>query len=159
MAFWGAPTPNEHQAEDCVRAAVEIQRAVQAINDERARENARRAEENTRRIADGRPALPPLRLLSIGTGINTGQVIVGLMGSDAHIVNYTVFGREVNLASRLEGQSGSGRIYIGEATFMDLQLDDPALASTCVELDPITVKGFRSAVKVYEVPWRPVPAP
>ena len=159
MAFWGAPTPNEHQAEDCVRAAVEIQRAVQAINDERARENARREEENTRRIADGRPALPPLRLLSIGTGINTGQVIVGLMGSDAHIVNYTVFGREVNLASRLEGQSGSGRIYIGEATFLDLQLDDPALASTCVELDPITVKGFRSAVKVYEVPWRPVPAP
>jgi class 3 adenylate cyclase len=38
------------------------------------------------------------------------------MGSDAHILNYTVFGREVNLASRLEGVSGHGRIVISETT-------------------------------------------
>ena len=154
MAFWGAPTPNEHHAAACVRAAVEIQRSIQAINDGRALENKRREQENPRRLAEGQPALPALRQLSLGTGINTGQVIVGLMGSIAHIVNYTVFGREVNLASRIEGQSGRGRIYIGEATFLDLQRDDPALASSCLELAPITVKGFRSAVKVYEVPWR-----
>ena len=64
----------------------------------------------------------------MGSGINTGIAIVGLMGSEAHIVNYTVFGREVNLASRLEGVSGHGRIIIGEATYAALQRDDPKLA-------------------------------
>ena len=33
--------------------------------------------------------------------------------------------------------------------------DDPALAATCLALAPEKVKGFREAVKVYEVPWRP----
>lgn len=155
MAFWGAPTPNERHAAACVRAAVEIQRVIDAINARRARENSRRTGENIRRVQAGLLPLPPLRQLSLGTGINTGHVIVGLMGSDAHIVNYTVFGREVNLASRLEGQSGRGRIFVGEATYRDLQREDPSLAAACVELEPIAVKGFRSQVKVYEVPWRP----
>jgi hypothetical protein len=37
--------------------------------------------------------------------------------------------------------------------------DDPALAATCVELPPRDLKGFRAAVKAYEVPWRPSGAP
>ena len=76
------------------------------------------------------------------------------MGSDAHILNYTVFGREVNLASRLEGASGRGRIFISQSTFEQLQRDDPALAATCIGLAPIHVKGIRTLVQVYEVPWR-----
>ena len=85
------------------------------------------------------------------------------MGSDATILNYTVFGREVNLASRLEGASGRGRILISEATLLDLKRDDPELAATCVAQAPITPKGFRQPIKIYEVPWKPaqkeVPAP
>jgi class 3 adenylate cyclase len=80
---------------------------------------------------------------------------VGLMGSAAEMQNYTVFGREVNLASRLESASGRGRIFIGQTTYEFLQRDDPALAATCVELPPRDLKGFRAAVKAYEVPWRP----
>ena len=76
------------------------------------------------------------------------------MGSDAHLVNYTVFGREVNLASRLESVSGRGRIVISEATYRGLQRDDPVLASICVALPAVTVKGIRTAVNIYEVPWR-----
>ena len=53
----------------------------------------------------------------MGSGINTGVATAGLMGSDETIVNYTVFGREVNLASRLEGVSGHSRIIIGQATY------------------------------------------
>ena len=98
--------------------------------------------------------------LKLGTGINSGLVTVGLMGSDAHILNYTVFGREVNLASRLEGVSGHGRIVISEATYKDLQRDDPALAASCIELEPVKLKGFKEAVKNYAVPWLPAaPAP
>jgi adenylate cyclase len=154
MAFWGAPTPNEKHALTCVRAAIDAQRAVYALNQERVAENKRREAENAQRASAGQPALPLLKILSMGTGINTGTVTIGLMGSEHHISNYTVFGRDVNLAARLEGHSGRGRIFIGEATYLELLKDDSALAATCTEQAPITFKGFRTAVKTYEVPWK-----
>lgn len=153
MAFWGAPTPNERHAVSCVRAAIEAQRAIDVLNRQRAAENDRRERENAQRASQAIPPLPLLKTLTMGAGINTGIVTHGLMGSERHIYNYTVFGRDVNLAARLEGLSGSGRILIGETTYRALQRDDPALAATCRELAPATVKGFRTAVKVFEVPW------
>jgi class 3 adenylate cyclase len=98
--------------------------------------------------------LPSLELLSMGSGINTGIVTVGLMGSEQHTFNYTVFGREVNLAARLEGLSGHGRILIGEGTYQALLRHNPDLAKSCQALAPANVKGFRTAVRIYEVPWR-----
>ena len=76
------------------------------------------------------------------------------MGSAAEMQNFTVFGREVNLASRLENASGRGRIFIGELTYQHVLAEDPVLAATCVELPPRDLRGFRTAVKAYEVPWR-----
>ena len=154
MAFWGAPTENHRHAATCVRAAIDAQRAVANLNRERAEENARRVAEAEARRSAGLGPRPQLPLLQLGTGINTGMVIVGLMGSEAKTRNYTVFGREVNLASRLEGHSGAGRILISEATFEHLRRDDAELASRCVAWEPITVKGFRNALKVFEVPWK-----
>ena len=106
------------------------------------------------RAAAGKPALPLLTLLSLGSGINTGIVTVGLVGSDVHGMNYTVFGREVNLASRLEGVSGRGRIIISDTTYLELGRLDPELAATCIELPPREIKGFRDPVNIYEVRWR-----
>ncbi|MGH7950963.1 MAG: CHASE2 domain-containing protein [Limisphaerales bacterium] len=154
MAFWGAPTPNEKHALACVRAAIDAQRAIDELNRKRHAENPKIEQENRERVSAGLPPKTPLRALQVGTGINTGLVTVGLMGSDAHILNYTVFGREVNLASRLESVSGSGRVIISDTTYNQLLRHDPALASTCVELFPVTVKGIRAAVRIYEVPWR-----
>jgi class 3 adenylate cyclase len=91
--------------------------------------------------------------LQLGTGINTGYVTVGLMGSK-DLLNYTVFGREVNLASRLEGVSGSGRIIISATTYYHLLRRDSELASTCKEMFPAKLKGFQDAVRNYEVPWQ-----
>jgi class 3 adenylate cyclase/CHASE2 domain-containing sensor protein len=163
MAFWGAPTPNRSHALSCVRAAMEAQRAVYNLNCERKAENQKRSAENPGRLALGFPALPILPILFLGTGINTGVATVGLMGSAAQAVvrqgSYTVFGREVNLASRLEGLSGRGRIYISQSTYDHLRRDDPALAGACVSLPPVSVKGIRGAVQVYEVPWLPPGAP
>jgi adenylate cyclase len=159
MAFWGAPVPNELHAVAGVRAAIDAQRAMYALNQERFAENKRREQQNAARTAAGLPPLPPLPLLALGTGINTGVAIVGLMGSEAHTFNYTVFGREVNLASRLEGVSGRGRIIIGETTYRHLQRFAPELAAACTALPPVTVKGIQKPVAIYEVAWKtPVPA-
>jgi class 3 adenylate cyclase len=158
MAFWGAPTPNEKHASDCVWAAIDAQRAIHDLNERRTAQNTVRETENRARLSAGMPPKPPLRALQLGTGINTGLATVGLMGSDAHILNYTVFGREVNLASRLESVSGSGRIIISDTTYNHLLREDPALASTCIEMFPVTVKGIRDAVRIYEVPWQTPPS-
>jgi len=154
MAFWGAPTPNEKHALACVRAAIDTQRAIHELNQKRLAENPTREAENRVRVSASLPPLPQFTALQLGTGINTGLVTVGLMGSEAHQYNYTVFGREVNLAARLENVSGSGRIIISDTTYKCLRRDDPALAATCVEMSPVTPKGFLNPVRVYEVPWQ-----
>jgi len=154
MAFWNAPVPNERHALACVRAAIEAQQVIHALNQKRLAQNASREIENRARLSAGLPPKPPLTALQLGTGINTGSVTVGLMGSDAHILNYTIFGREVNLASRLEGVSGSGRIIISVTTYNHLLRHDPALAATCAELPSVTVKGIKAAVRIFEVPWQ-----
>jgi class 3 adenylate cyclase/CHASE2 domain-containing sensor protein len=154
MAFWGAPKPNPSHAVACVRAAIQAQRAVYELNRQRSAENKTRELENLTRVSAGLPPKPLLPILLLGSGINTGMATVGLMGSAAEMQNYTVFGREVNLASRLESASGRGRIFIGQTTYQHVLRDDPALAATCVELPPRDLKGFRTAVRAYEVPWR-----
>lgn len=159
MAFWGAPVANETHAVDCVRAAIDSQLAIYELNQQRARENEERKKRNETLAEEGGEPLPMLPLLSLGSGINTGWAIVGLMGSDATILNYTVFGREVNLASRLEGASGRGRIFIGEATYLELKRHAPDLAAKCVPQNPIIPKGFRNPIAIYEAPWKPSPPP
>jgi adenylate cyclase len=155
MAFWGAPTPTEKQALCCVRSAIDAQRAVFELNKQRVTENQKRELENMARISAGLTPKPILPILLLGSGINTGMATAGIMGSEQDRINYTIFGREVNLASRLESLSGRSRILISEMTYNHLHRDDPALAATCNALPDLQkLKGFGAAVKVYEVPWR-----
>jgi class 3 adenylate cyclase len=76
------------------------------------------------------------------------------MGSDAHVYNYTVFGRDVNIASRLEGCAGGDKIIVGEGTYAELLNYDPELASHCIELEPVLVRGIAMPVKIFEVQWQ-----
>lgn len=153
MAFWGAPTADPAHALQAVQAAIALQRAVEALNRDRLAENSRRQQQNSSRAQRGEAPLPLLPVLSLGIGINTGVATVGLMGSVAHILNYTVFGREVNLASRLENLSAGGQILIGEATFRQIAKTDPDLAAKCVPMPPTTLKGFRDPVAFYKLLW------
>jgi adenylate cyclase len=153
MAFWGAPIPDDQHARHCVQAAIEAQRAILELNRQRTEQNGQLEQRNRARAAAGLPPAPSLATLTLGMGINTGYVTVGLMGSEDHLLNFTVFGHEVNLASRLEHEAGRGSILISEATFAQLQRGDPALARRCVPLKPVMVKGIRDAVKIYEVTW------
>ncbi len=154
MAFWGAPISNPRHTVDAVVAAVDAQLAVERLNRHRDRQNEEIRKENLERATRGELPMPIHPILNLGSGLNSGNVTFGIMGSEAHIVNCTVFGREVNLASRFESASGHARILIGEATFREIERHAPSLAAVCVELPPIPVKGFRLPVPVYEVPWR-----
>ncbi len=84
MAVWGAPLPSDDHAAKACAAALDMEAALPAIR-------ARWAELGVDR-------------LDIGLGINTGQMIVGNMGSKRRF-DYTVIGDEVNVAARLEGQT------------------------------------------------------
>jgi len=150
MAFWGAPAQISNHSELCVRAAIESQKAIEQLNISREQENKKRELIAKQENSD----YEPLPLLKLGTGINTGYVIVGLMGSEEHILNYTVFGRDVNLASRLESVSGYARIIISDSTYEELKQKAPQLAELCVKLDPVHVKGIKEAVNIYEVKWQ-----
>jgi adenylate cyclase len=154
MAVWGAPVANPRHAVDCVRAAIAAQRAIHALNTRHAEFNGQRELENAARVSAGLEPRRLLPLLQLGSGINTGMAVAGYMGSASETKSYTVFGGEVNLASRLEGLSGRGRIFISETTYAHLLRDDPELARTCVLQEPKTVKGISKPVTVYEVPWR-----
>lgn len=152
MAFWGAPSANPDHAIDAVRSAIDAQKALKRLNEARMLENEKR-QFAFEQAGKGQATLNLLPILSMGTGINTGRVTVGLMGSEEHILNYTVFGREVNLASRLEGAAGAGKILITESTHAMLKSRLPELAEACVRLEPLNLKGITHPVNVLEVPW------
>ncbi len=127
MAFWNAPLDDPDHAVHAVSAALDMLKTMDGLNEDLRAEAA---------AADRRYF--PLR---IGIGINTGDCVVGNMGSTSRF-DYSALGDAVNLAARLEGAS---KIYgvsllLGEETARAVS-DRHAV----LELDRITVKG-RAAV-------------
>lgn len=127
MAFWNAPLDNPNHAKDAAKTALSMLKELDNFNAEIK--------------VEGIPAF------GMGLGINTGDVVVGNMGSDQRF-DYTCLGDHVNLASRLEGQSKSYgvRIIIGPRTY-ELIKDE----YRCVELDCIAVKGKKQGVQIYTI--------
>jgi adenylate cyclase len=85
--------------------------------------------------------------LKIGIGINTGECIVGNMGSDI-LFDYTAIGDTVNLASRLEGTTKFYGVGIVVSEFTVSKTDGRFLFR---ELDLVRVKGKEKPVKIYEL--------
>ncbi|MFC3071883.1 CHASE2 domain-containing protein [Shinella pollutisoli] len=131
MAFWNAPLDDGRHAAHAVAAALDMLDAMTALNAELEREAA--------------AAGTAHHALRIGIGINTGDCVVGNMGSSQRF-DYSVLGDAVNLASRLEGASKAYGVplLIGERTATLAAADFAVL-----ELDRITVKGRTSAAPVF----------
>ncbi len=86
--------------------------------------------------------------LAVGIGINSGEAVMGAMGS-VNRMDYTVLGNTVNLGARLCSAAGKHQILVSEAVFLNLERKIPA-----VELDSIQVKGIQDRVQIYEIDWQ-----
>lgn len=85
--------------------------------------------------------------LAVGIGINSGEVVMGAMGSENRM-DYTVLGSTVNLGARLCSAAGKHQILVSNAVFMNLERKIRAK-----ELEAIQVKGVAKPVQIYEINW------
>ncbi len=125
MAVFGAPLPQPNHAEAAVRTAVEIQEEIKKI-------------EKKWLALIGRK-------IEAGIAINTGEVIIGNIGSPERM-DYTAIGDAVNLTARLEEIAAAGEIIISGNTYSLVKnLVD------CQKMEPITIRGKKNPVAVYKV--------
>jgi PAS domain S-box-containing protein len=123
MAWFNAPIPQEDHALRAVRAALGIRAAVQRLIRE----------------------LPPEQHLHFGAGINFGEAVLGLVGTEKRL-EYTAIGDSVNTAKRIQENTAANQILISESTYQAV-----ADRITARPVDAIHAKGKREPVKVYEV--------
>jgi adenylate cyclase len=132
MVLFGAPIEEDagRQVQQCVAMACEMHRRTEKLS-QRWRE--------TGVLGDG---------VITRMGIHTGEATVGTFGSRAR-VEYTAFGRSVNLASRLERACEPGRILVSVDTWRYLA---GAIPGEC--RGKMTIKGFGETIEVYQIdPW------
>lgn len=125
FVMFGAPVSRPDDAQRAIACAIAMQQAMTTVN------------EQNHQI--GLPAI------EMGIGINTGEVVVGNVGSQRR-AKYTVIGRHVNLAARIESYTVGGQILVSEDTLKDANCDVQVQGELRVE-----PKGIRTPMTVYEV--------
>ncbi|HET7700033.1 MAG TPA: adenylate/guanylate cyclase domain-containing protein [Candidatus Limnocylindria bacterium] len=125
MAVFGAPLSHEDDAERAIRAALAMRDGIAKLNDDLERAHGVR--------------------LALRIGINTGEVVAGMLGGDVQSA-YTVVGDAVNTAQRLEAAAPLGQVIVSETT-RRLALH----AFEFERLDPVQLKGKATAVAAYRV--------
>ncbi len=125
MAVWGAPVAQEDHAARALAAAEDMMRFLETAN-ESFREKYGAS-------------------IELGIGINSGEVLVGNIGSDKRM-EYTVIGDTVNVAARLEAIARPNQVLVAEATRV--------LVADAFELQPLgerALTGRSATTKVYEL--------
>jgi len=127
MAFFGAPIPSPDHAGRAVRSALEMLAAVEELQ----------------AGWQKRTGVP----LKIGVGINTGEVIVGNVGSEQK-KEYTIIGDPVNLASRLESMNKEyqTQILVSEVTRRRVGGDGIGWRA----IGRVKIRGREEEVEIYE---------
>jgi len=127
MAVFGAPLDQPDHARRACLTALAMMRELRRLQN--------------KWEAEGRP------VFDIGIGINSGEMVVGNMGS-AMRFDYTVMGDMVNLGSRLEGANKEygTNIIISELTYNHVKD-----TICCREIDSVRVKGKTRPVRIFEL--------
>ena len=125
LTFFGAPIKYGDSPARAVACALAMQLAMEEVNSE----NSERG-------------LPPLFM---GIGINTGEVIVGNIGSKER-AKYGVVGHNINLASRVEGATLGGQVLITPSTYE--QVKDIVIVRG---VRPVRFKGVEEDIDLYDV--------
>lgn len=165
IAFFGAPLDLPDQELRACRVAVKMQKKLESLCEEWKNQKLYEGEENpnVRNVppeewdpVDRWPRI--VHNMRMRIGINTGEIVVGNMGSEMRM-NYTMMGDPVNLAARLESAAKQYGIFslVSEYTLDVTYLDEDGVQKTVMDqvevrfLDRITVVGKAEPVRVYEL--------
>ena len=125
MAVFSAPYQTPEDAANAVISAVKQQDKIREMS--------------AKWAAEGK------KQFTVGMGVNTGDVVMGNLGSSSRM-NYTVIGDNVNVAARLYNVAKGGEIIISETTYAEckdlVEVD---------ELEPVSVKGKAKPIAIYNV--------
>ncbi len=125
LAIFGAPVRTDDHAQQAVACALEMQQAMREVN-----------------FNNQEWGLP---VIEMGIAVNTGEVVVGNIGSETR-AKYGVVGHHVNLTARIESFTVGGQIMASEYTVEALQ----SRVSIARSLD-VEAKGIKDPVKIHDI--------
>ena len=125
LVFFGAPLVGSHDQERAIACAIEMQNAMEELNSDQQRLN-----------------LPEL---SMGIGINSGEVVVGNIGSEKR-AKYGAIGTPINTAFRIESHTVGGQILISPSTYEKVR----SLVRVRGTME-VQFKGIDQPVTLYDV--------
>src|SRR5438067_191229 len=125
LAFFGAPTAHEDDPERAVRCGLDLVRAIDEL--------------------DASSHISGADKLRVRVGINTGPVVVGIVGTET-ASEYTAMGDTVNVAARMQASARPGSVLITAATYRFVS----GLVEA-VDVGQLELKGKSAAVRAYEI--------
>ncbi len=126
MVIWGAPVAHPDDPQRAIRAALEMNKALEKYNAERRQKG--------------------LAPIAIGIGINTGSLVAGYIGS-SRTMSYSVIGDTVNTAARLCDAAMPGEIIISDQTLKAVGEGEFKAKAK----EPIKAKGKDQPIKAWQV--------
>lgn len=134
MAIFGAPISSNDDAQRAVRTVIEMITALKIFNEEHKERGWPR--------------------LSVGIGVNAGEVVAGYIGSEDHL-NYTVIGDAVNVAQRLQSIAAEDEIIISKAVKDAIgdKISEVEGLKGLTPLPPQKVKGKAREIEIFRVEY------
>jgi adenylate cyclase len=136
VAFWGAPLEQKNHAELAVRCALHMIKRLEELREQWVREGK--------------------TPLSMGIGINTGEVLVGNIGAEGKKMDYTVIGDHVNIGARVEAltRKFGTDILMTELPLNEIRrlVETSRIGHVSVRgVGTVVVKGKERPVRIYEI--------
>jgi class 3 adenylate cyclase len=125
LCIFGAPLEDEDHADKAAACALKMQLAMKDVN--------------VWAVGNGFPEI------EMGIAINTGDAIVGNIGSD-RVMKYNVIGSNVNLSSRIESYTTGGQVMLSEYTYNALR--SPVHVAQTIQVSP---KGVSMPITIMRI--------